>query len=384
MRILVVNYEYPPIGGGGGFVTRDIFEYIVSRGHHVTLITSKYSNLKNKEVINGVNIHRVSVLFRHKIETASTASMLSYVPSTILNALHNYHKNAFDIVNTHFAIPSGPAGYCIAKFLRIPNVLSIHGGDIYDPSKSLSPHKIPLLSFAVEFVLNNADCVVAQSQNTKNNTYKYYKFNDKIEIIPLGIKKPVFYKKIRIDFGFNSDDFLICSIGRLVKRKNLDSALEILDNLKNDKIKFIIIGEGPERNRLEMLVTKLGLSSQVRFMGNVSDDAKFQILDNSDIYFSSALHEGFGLVFLEAMECGLPILCYDEGGQNDFLINGKTGFLVKLNDVKSMVDNLTYLMNNRKEREKMGQFNKQLIKNYYINNCGDNYLTLFRKIINTK
>lgn len=383
MRILVVNYEYPPIGGGGGFVTRDILEYMADHGHDVTLITSQFAESKKKERINGVNIHRVPVILRHKIEIASMVSMLSFLPSSVLSTICEYKENDFDIVNTHFAIPTGPAGFCIAKFLKIPNVLSVHGGDIYDPSKSLSPHRIPLLSLVVEFGLNNADCVVAQSQDTKNNTYKHYNFKDKIEIIPLGIKKPFFSKKTRNDFGFNDDDFLICSIGRLIKRKDLENGLKVLAETKenNMEFKFIVIGDGPEKNRLKMLAAELKLSDKVIFMGNVSDDVKFQVLSNSDIYFSSALHEGFGLVFLEAMECGLPVLCYDKGGHNDFLINGRSGFLVRLGDFKSMAGKLSYLMNHKKERKKMGQFNKQVIKKYYIDTCAEKYLILFRNII---
>ena len=146
MRILVINYEYPPIGGGGGFVTRDILESMAQQGHEVTIITSAYNNLSKQELINGVVVFRVPVFCRTKLETASLPSMLSYVPSSIFKVLCSFKGKKFDIINTHFAIPSGPAGYIIAKILKLPNVLSIHGGDIYDPSKPLSPHKNSLLS----------------------------------------------------------------------------------------------------------------------------------------------------------------------------------------------------------------------------------------------
>ena len=83
MKILVINYEYPPIGGGGGVICKDIAEEHVKMGNHVTVVTSGFSNLKNEEIVNGVNIIRVPVLFRKKQNTASILSMLSYFPSSI-------------------------------------------------------------------------------------------------------------------------------------------------------------------------------------------------------------------------------------------------------------------------------------------------------------
>jgi glycosyltransferase involved in cell wall biosynthesis len=309
MRILVINYEYPPIGGGGGFVTRDIVEEIAAKGHSVTVITSHCRGLEKQEAVNGVNIIRVPVLFRNKVEVANMPSMLCYLPSSILKSLFKLKRKAFDVINTHFAVPSGPVGYILSKTFNIPNILSIHGGDIFDPSKALSPHRAPIFSNIVYRMLKTADRVVAQSKDTKKNAYKYYKIRRPIEVIPLGIKKPAFESKSRFDFDLENDEIVFCTIGRLIKRKNIDDICSVLYGLKNNfKFKLLIIGDGPERIHLEKLAVQLGLNGNVRFLGSVSDEAKFQLLALSDFYLSTALHEGFGLVFLEAMECGLPIV----------------------------------------------------------------------------
>lgn len=381
MRILVINYEYPPIGGGGGFVTRDIFEYIASLGHSTTIITSHYKGLQSQENVNGVQIIRVPVLFRTKMEIANIPSMLSYFPSSLCKAILSMNVHMYDIINTHFAIPSGPTGYILSKLFRLPNVLTIHGGDIFDPSKSLSPHKSLLLSTVVRSMLNSADRVVSQSNDTKKNAYRYYNLRNKIDIIPLGIKKPVFESKTRRDFDLESDEIVFCTIGRLIKRKNIDDSLSILYGLKNNyKFKFLIIGEGPERAHLESLIERLGLENRVLLLGNVSDEVKFQLLDLSDCYLSTALHEGFGLVFLEAMECGLPVICYNRGGQNDFLVDGKTGFLVELNDKESFGERVVTLMTNVILKETMGSYNRTLVKNFYISSCAKKYISLFKEV----
>jgi glycosyltransferase involved in cell wall biosynthesis len=385
MRILVINYEYPPIGGGGGFVTRDIVEEIAAKGHGVTVITSHYRGLAKQECVNGVNIIRVPVLFRNKVEVANMPSMLCYLPSSILKGLLKFKRKAFDVINTHFAVPSGPAGYILSKTFNIPNVLSIHGGDIFDPSKALSPHRTPIFSNIVYGMLKTADRVVAQSRDTKRNVYKYYKIDRSIERIPLGIKKPAFQNKSRSHFGLRDDELVFCTIGRLVKRKNIDDMCDVLSHLRNTcTFKLLIIGDGPEREHLEELALQLNLDRYVRFLGNISDEAKFQILGLSDFYLSTALHEGFGLVFLEAMECGLPIVCYDRGGQKDFLASGKTGFLVEFGKKDDFHRKIIELINNADLRSNISKYNRNLVTGYYISTCAERYISLFKETISER
>ncbi len=138
MKILIINYEYYPVGGGGGVICKDIAEEIARCGHEVTVVTTHFGNLKKEEVINNVLIIRVPVLFRKKQDVATIFSMLSYYPSCIRKVNHLMKQTQYDIINTHFAVPSGPAGQHISNKYHIPNVLSIHGGDLYDPSKSSS------------------------------------------------------------------------------------------------------------------------------------------------------------------------------------------------------------------------------------------------------
>ena len=363
-------------------VTRDIMEEIVAMGHDVTILTSRAKGLKVQEVVNGVRVHRVPVLFRSKFQVANIPSMLAYLPSSLAIAICKLDKGFFNVINTHFAVPSGPSGLLLSKIFKIPNVLSIHGGDIYDPSKSLSPHKVSGVSHIVRWVLEAATRVVAQSADTKENARRYFRVDRLIDIIPLGIKKPSFGWKNRTDFGFAENDFVLCTIGRLVRRKNVDESLQILSGLPaNARIKFLVIGDGPEKTYLEELSFRLNIREQVKFIGNVSDETKFQALSISNCYISTAIHEGFGLVYLEAMECGLPIVCYNRGGQVDFLISGKTGFVVELGDRVAFAEKLMTLILNKMLREEFGSFNKELIKKYYIRRCAEKYVDLFSKAI---
>ena len=382
LKILIVNYEYPPIGGGGGVICKDIAEEISKEGHKITVITSKFTNLLKEETVSGVKIIRVPVLFRKKQNVASILSMLSYLPSSIYFVNRLLKKEKFDVINTHFAIPSGPAGNFISKNKKIPNILSIHGGDIFDPSKSLSPHKTFGLKQTVKKMLLSADKVIAQSSDTQKNAISLYSINRNIEIIPLGIKPNSFINKSRKELGISENKKIFVTVGRLVRRKNLEELLTVFSKvIKKFDCELLIIGDGPEGENLKQKISSLNLQNDVKLLGRVSEELKFQYLNASDVYLSTAIHEGFGIVFLEAMECGLPVICYDRGGQVDFLRNDYTGYLVKLGDADSFYDNLLYLLNHPEMKEKIEIYNKELVKKYYINNIAKQYLNVFYEIL---
>jgi L-malate glycosyltransferase len=381
LKILVFNYEYPPIGGGGGVICRDISEELANQGHKVTVITSFYQDLKPHEIINGVEVIRVKVLNRKKKDVASLPSMLSYVPSAIKAAKHLLRNNKYDVINTHFAIPTGPVGQFISSRFKIPNVLSIHGGDIYDPSKGLSPHKTPLLKQTVKNVLKKADRVIAQSSDTKKNALEFYNLKRDIDIIPLGIKPNQFHKVDRSSMELPDDKIILITIGRLVKRKNIPELLEIFSFIRKEiPSRLIIIGDGPEYSGLMEIVKQLDLSNDVRFTGRINDDEKFRLLSVSDVYVSTTMHEGFGIIFLEAMECGLPVVCYDKGGQVDFLKDGITGLLIKVDDKENFKKRLIELLNNKTLINKIGIENKSYVKNFYIANVAGKYLSIFKSL----
>ena len=381
MNILVINYEYPPIGGGGGVLCKDISEGIAAKGHRITVVTSHYGSLGKSENLHGVDIFRVPVLMRMEQTTASLTSMISFVPMCIWKVKELMKGNTYDLINTQFAIPSGPAGqYCSGKY-NIPNVLTILGGDIFDPSKFLSPHNTFLLKQTVRRMLFGADRVVAESTDIKRNARKYYGFDRRIDIVPLGIYPNVHPAGNRQALGLPTDKFVFITIGRLVKRKNLEDLLHIFKDVQKILPSILlIIGDGPEKDRIETLAKQLGISDAIRLLGRVSDEEKFQYLGVSDVYLSTAIHEGFGIVFLEAMECGLPVISYDRGGQTDFLREGKTGYLIELGNRGNFITKLKELLNSNPLRSVIGAHNKNYVKEFYIEHVAEKYITIFNEV----
>ena len=226
MNILMMDYEYPPLAGGGGLVHSWMAEDLAQR-HRVVVITSALSGLPRREVVRGVEVLRVRVMGRRDREVASLSSLLSFPPA-VWRAVASLRAERFDVMNGHFAVPTGPASVLTAKMLGIPHVLSLHGGDIFDPSKRLSPHRFAPVRAVVRGVLNHSDTVIAQSKDTHDNARHYYRYGGPLEIIPLGIPQPTVQQASRAELGLPEHAFLGVTVGRIIARKGIDQLIRIL------------------------------------------------------------------------------------------------------------------------------------------------------------
>ncbi len=380
MKILFCNYEYPPLGGGGGVVNAQIAIELAKR-HDVTVLTSQGLGLPKEAIVDGVRVIRVPVFFRQLQAAANFASMLAYLPKGIKAGKALLSKEKFDIINTHFVLPTGPVGDYLASYANIPNVLSVHGGDLYDPSKWMSPHRHFFLRKWVKVLLKKASVVVGQSRNTIQNVKEYYLPDMTPMIIPLGIPRPPKVQVSRQTFGFNDSEILLVTVGRLVARKAVDQLIHLINKLGRDDVRLIIIGSGPQEENLRNLAKQLSVQDKIRFMGFIEEDEKNKLLNIADLYVSTSQHEGFGLVYLEAMATENPVVCYDYGGQTDFLENNRTGCLVKLNDEAAFLKQVETLVENPQLRTEMSQYCVAKVEDYYIDNCAKKYEKLFEDLL---
>jgi glycosyltransferase involved in cell wall biosynthesis len=382
MKILFCNYEYPPLGGGGGVVMAALARQLARR-HEVTVLTSRAGGLQPDNLEGGVRVVRVPVFFRRELAVANFPSMFAYLPSGFARGLQLGGAGAFDVVNTHFVVPTGPLGQVLAKWYRAPNVLSVHGGDLFDPSKKSSPHLHAPLRGAVRSMLRSADAVIGQSRDTVRHVSDLYGVKRDVGLIPLGIERPPRMTEApsREAFGLPNDAFVLSTIGRLVARKATTQLVDVLAASGLPNAHLLVVGDGPDREAIEKRAADRGVAARVHLLGQASDAEKYAALACSDAFVSTSQHEGFGLVFLEAMAFGLPVLCYDRGGQTDFLKSDETGFVVPLNDEAKFVKALQQLHADREARVRYGQHNLYLVENFFIDSCARRYEEVFEQAI---
>jgi glycosyltransferase involved in cell wall biosynthesis len=372
MKILMVNYEWPPLGGGGGVAMRDVATEL-SKRHEVHVLTSGAAGLPPEEELHdgALRIFRCKVWMRTAVAVASVLSMLSFYPAGVQRGRQLVRRYSYDVVNTWFAIPSGPTGVHVARYGRLPHALSIIGGDIYDPSKWYSPHGNPVLGGVVRSVLNSADRHTAISTDVAQRARELHGFQRPIDVIPLGINPPSFTPCSRDALGLEPHKKYVVSVGRLVRRKNYPALIHAVKALDRKDVELLIVGDGPEREHLKGLATSLGVGEQVQFRGFVTEEAKFQLLSNSDLFALPSLHEGFGLVYLEAMSCGLPVIASTKGGQNDFLVDGETGFLIDPDDVDGLKAAIEKLLN--EPSRAIASTNKERVKEHSVARTAASY-----------
>lgn len=380
MNILFCNYEYPPLGGGGGVVNAWLAEAL-AKTHQVTVLTSSAYGLGEDEMVNGVRVVRVPVYFRNKLQAANMPSLAAYIVNGMRRGKKLLGEQHIDVVNTHFVIPTGPVGHYLTRKAGIPNVLSVHGGDLYDPSKFMSPHRHVFLREPAKRLLRAADLVVGQSNNTIENVKRYYDDSISCELVPLGIPRINFDDASRSTFDLSEDDFVLVTIGRLVSRKGVDQLIDILGNMRNSNAKLLVIGGGPKQEEWENLVSEKALGHKIRFVGQVTEAEKHALLACADLYVSTSQHEGFGLVFLEGMAAGLPVVCYNHGGQTDFIKNGSNGYLVELGDKNTFEQRLRMLEKDKGLLSQLSVASLETVEQYFIDRCASRYETLFKAAI---
>jgi len=351
--------------------------------HEVTVLTSRGPGSPSEVMENEVRVIRVPVYLRKQRAVASLVSMFSYIPQGIRIGRRLGKSTPFDVINTHFVLPSGPVGDNLAHAWGMPHVLSVHGGDVYDPSKFLSPHRHLVLRFAVRRLLRRAHTVIPNSQDTHGNIQRYYTPEIEGTCIPLGIRRPATNIGSREHYGLNSHHKLLITVGRLVSRKAVDQLITVMSKLQDEHARLLIIGSGPREQELRRHAAAIRVTPKVLFMGQVEEAEKYKILRMCDIYVSTSQHEGFGLVFLEAMASGLPIVCYDFGGHTDFQKNNVTGYVVALNDLDTFVDRCNTLVDTAPLRQKMSKHNLKLVESYYIDRCAAGYEEIFSTAIET-
>jgi len=166
MNILMLNYEFPPIGGGASPVTYDLSRHLVLQGHQVDVVTMHSADLPSFERIEGINVYRTPAL-RGQPDICYTHEMVSYVLGAFPKTLQLVREKKYDVIHSHFIIPTGLLACVMSKISRIPFVVTAHGSDVpgYNPDRFGLAHKI--MKPGWDFLVRHTDVIVSPSESLK-------------------------------------------------------------------------------------------------------------------------------------------------------------------------------------------------------------------------
>ncbi|GAB3174073.1 N-acetyl-alpha-D-glucosaminyl L-malate synthase BshA [Telluribacter humicola] len=335
MKIGIVCY---PTFGGSGVVATELGKALAKVGHQVHFIT--YSQPQRLDFFNeNLYYHEVNIpaypLFQYPpYESALSSEMVHVVKYMNLDLLH-----------VHYAIPHASSAYLAKQILaaqgiHIPVITTLHGTDITLVGKDTSYEPV------VTFSINQSDGVTAVSEFLKNDTYRHFKVTKDIEVIPNFIDLERFKKQEKDHFKTAicpNGEKLIVHTSNFREVKRIDDVVMIFHKLRQHlPSRLLLVGDGPERARIEKLCRQLGMFEDVRFLGKL--DAIEEVLSVADLFLMPSQSESFGLAALEAMACEVPLITSNAGGLPELNVQGVTGFMSNVGDVDDMVQNALHIL----------------------------------------
>lgn len=374
MRILILNSEYPPIGGGAGNASAHIADKFERMGHRVTVVTSRFGTLPHREDQGGMTIYRIPGL-RRRQDRSNPLEQIIFILSASLWTLRMIPRFRPHATLAFFGVPSGPVAWLIKKLFRIPYVVSLRGGDVpgFRPYDFRLYHKLAAPFLRV--IWRNAAAVVANSGGLRQLANA---FDPRFEIpvIPNGIDLDS-YKTTGRDWTFPR----LLSAGRIVHQKGLDLAMRALGGLKELKWEWRIAGDGPQMPLLQSLAKELGIGDRVHFLGWQSREELMKCYGQSNIFLFPSRHEGMPNALLEAMASGLPVVASCIAGSEELVVDGETGYLVPSEDIESLQTALKKLLSDPALREQMGRASRQYVEaNYSWESTAQQYALLLEKV----
>ena len=372
MKIGILCY---PTYGGSGIVATELGMSLANKGYEVHFISSA---LPARLDITNPNI------FFHKVNV-QTYPLFQYQPydialSSMIYRVVNLYK--LDLLHAHYAIPYAYAAFTAKQMLQednndVPLVTTLHGTDI----TLVGQH--PSYKHAVEFSINKSDAITSVSESLKKDTLQFFNIKKEIQVITNFIDNSEFDEPSdcqRTHFA-SSDEKILIHVSNLRPVKRVEEVLQIFKNVeKKVKSKLIIIGEGPEMEKVsQFLEENPELISKIRLLGKVND--LYRILQLSDVFLLPSEQESFGLAALEAMAAYTPVVSSNAGGIPEVNIQGETGFLAEIGNVEAMSNYTIKLLTNEDLLAQMKINAKEQAKKFDLKNILPIYEAMYKTTI---
>lgn len=372
MNIGIVCY---PTFGGSGVVATELGKALAKNGHNVHFIT--YSQPTRLDFFN-------ENLFYHEVDIR-TYPLFQYPPYELALAskmVDVAQHEQLDLLHVHYAIPHASAAYMAKQILKeknisIPVVTTLHGTDITLVGKD--PSYEPVVTFSI----NKSDGVTAVSEDLKKDTLEHFDIYQHIEVIPNFIDLDRFKRQKKDHFKTAicpNGEKLMVHTSNFRKVKRVEDVIHVFNNVRKIiPAKLLLVGDGPERIKMEKLCRELGTCDDIRFLGKL--EAVEEVLSVSDLFMMPSEKESFGLAALEAMSCEVPVISSNAGGIPELNIDGVTGFTCEVGDIKDMTEKSLHILAD-KNLENFKKAALEQAKKFDITNVLPLYENFYNKILN--
>jgi N-acetyl-alpha-D-glucosaminyl L-malate synthase BshA len=368
LKIGIVCY---PTYGGSGVVASELGIAMAERGHEVHVFSYQMPfRLQFKST--KITFHKVAIsdypLFKYPPYTESLANELA----------EKIVEFDLDIIHNHYAIPHGTSAFLAKNMLKdhkVKIITTLHGTDITLVGKEKSFFRI------TKFIIESTDGLTSVSDWLKNETYANFNIKKQIEVIPNFIDQEEYKDVVLKNFPDCKKIPVLCHISNLrpVKRP-LDVVKAFHLVLQKIDCRLMIVGEGPGLDEVVALAKELKILEKITFKGNHADI--LEVLPCADIMLLPSDKESFGLVALEAMGCGIPVVGYRAGGLPEVVKHGVTGYLAEFGDVQGMANYIISLLSNANDLKNFRQKSKEIaFRDFEKNKVVGQYEDFYKSVI---
>jgi len=336
-----------------------------------------YSKVSNHKIIEDIEIFYPGFLvFPKAYFLASSGIRMYYGIKKLVEKLWCIFP--FDMIHAHMALPDGYAAMLLSRDYSKPLVVTFQATDL-----DITTNRNDKCLQSLQKIFFTADKVISPSPRLSRQ------FSERFKIVPdtvgYGINpEGVFCGNSNLSAKYKNYRILL-SVSRLITTKGIDLNLYALKKIiaKYDNLLYLIIGDGSAHQELECLVNDLDLKGHVKFIGQQSHNRVMEYMSICEIFTMPSWQETFGLVYIEAMAHGKPVIGCQGQGVDGILTDGKTGLLVKPKDVDSLAKALDFLLRNPKEAKIMAEkARKVVLENYTWEKSAEKTIEIYKQVLN--
>jgi glycosyltransferase involved in cell wall biosynthesis len=368
LRILVLNYEYPPVGGGGGQASADLARALADRGHSIQVITAGLPGLAARAEEHGVSVRRVATGRRSRFR-ASFLVMAGYLGGALLPALRLARSWKPDVIHAHFAVPTGALALVVSRLTGAPYVLTAHLGDVPGGVPEKTGRWFRWVYPFTGPIWRGAAAVAAVSEYTRGLAAQHYPVP--IVVIPNGV--PI----------GKADSVRPCGqpprivfVGRFQPQKNLLFLVDTLGEVRDLGWRCTLVGDGPLRSQVEQRIAGLDLTARIELTGWVAPEEAARRLSEADLLLMPSLSEGLPVVGIQALSHGLAIVASRVGGLAELVEDGANGWACDPGDAAGFRAALRASLEDPQRLLRMKQASKSMAVRYDIRRVAEAYEAL--------
>jgi len=363
MRVLLLNYEYPPLGGGAGNATRYLLKaFSQIENLHIDLVTSSVGKFRIEQLHERITGHFLDINKKGSLHYQSMRDLLLYAWKSYWYSKKLIAQKKYDLVHAFFGIPCG----VVAMKLGLPYIVSLRGSDVpgYNPRFAILDRFV--FTSLSRRVWKKASRVVANSQGLKDLTLKSSP-DQPIEVIPNGVDAESFPVRERF---MNNGRLKVLSVGRLIPRKGMMYLVQAVKGMHN--VSLTIVGDGPLRNDLQ----NASAGMDVNILGTLSHDELKNLYSEHDVFVLPSLNEGMSNTVLEAMASGLPVIVTETGGARELL--NDNGFVIPKADSCALKESIAKFISDPSSLKTMGRKSRKIAQAMGWNNIARQYEIIYR------